>query len=295
MSGARNPRGKLRAIVVAAITITITFAIAHADNLDTLIEQLTDSSDRVRTSAVLALTNQENPRAIDPLVKTLLSKSENKNIRGLAANAIGRIVQNGKPSAAQRKSAVDALTIAQNDPEPFVSAKSGAALTQIGGASTPTTPTKTTASGGIYVNIGPMSSKTSTADDPKYRTLMQKTAATTMGKVASTMMTTWPGGAPPTRQALDRKGVAGFYVDGTLNEVKIEKVGNSSKVSCKVNMLLASYPEKAVFGFLNGGAAVQASSSASDVALAQQDCVQAVVEDLIAKKIVPTIRSKSSP
>jgi len=99
----------------------------------------------------------------------------------------------------------------------------------------------------------------------------------------------------PTRKDLDKKGIAGFYVDGTLNEVKVEKSGNSAKVSCKVNMLLASFPEKAVFGFLNGGAAVQASSSAGDIALAQQDCVAAVVESLIAKQIVPTIKTKVGP
>jgi hypothetical protein len=50
-----------------------------------------------------------------------------------------------------------------------------------------------------------------------------------------------------------------------------------------------------VFGFLNGGAAVQASASASDIALARQDCVAAVVESLIAKQIVPTIKSKVGP
>ncbi|MEO8705794.1 MAG: HEAT repeat domain-containing protein [Kofleriaceae bacterium] len=291
----RSSAGTVRVVVarVIALVLLVATAPAFADNLDTLIDQLTDSSDRVRTSAVLALTNQENPRAIEPLVKTLLSKSEKKNIRGLAANAIGRIVQNGKPGAAQKKAAVDALGIAKSDPEPFVSAKAEAALDMLGAAA-PATPTKVSSTGGIYVNIGPMSSKTSTADDAKYRTLMQKVATTTMGRVAAAMKTTWPNGAP-TRQALDRAGVAGFYVDGTLNEVKVEKTGNATKVSCKVNMLLASFPEKAVFGFLNGGAQVQASSSGSDVALAQQDCVQAVVEDLIAKKIVPTIKSKAGP
>jgi hypothetical protein len=58
-------------------------------------------------------------------------------------------------------------------------------------------------------------------------------------------------------------------------------------------MLLAEFPSKSVFGFLNGGAKVQASSSPSDIALAREDCVAAVVEDLIAKKIIPTIKTKA--
>jgi hypothetical protein len=40
---------------------------------------------------------------------------------------------------------------------------------------------------------------------------------------------------------------------------------------------------------------VQASSAPRDVDMAREDCVSAVVEDLIAKKIVPTIKVKVSP
>jgi hypothetical protein len=57
-------------------------------------------------------------------------------------------------------------------------------------------------------------------------------------------------------------------------------------------MLIASYPDKSMFGFLNGGAQVTASASPRDEAMASEDCITAVVEDLITKKIVPTIRSK---
>jgi hypothetical protein len=57
-------------------------------------------------------------------------------------------------------------------------------------------------------------------------------------------------------------------------------------------MLLADFPDKSVFGFLNGGANVQGSASQRDIDLGTQDCIQAVVEDLITKKIVPTIKTK---
>jgi HEAT repeat protein len=281
------------ALCVLAITMAVTRPV-RADTVDNLIAQLDDSSDRVRTSAVLALMNQENPRAIDALARTLAKSGETKNVRGLAATALGRIVLGGKPNAAQKKTAIDALNVATGDPEPFVSAKASAALAQLGSAA-PTTPTKSTGpSGGVYVNVGPMSSKTgNTADDPKYRASMQKTSAQTLNKIAPTYQTTWAGGGVPTKAQLAAKNMTGFYVDGTLNEVKVEKAGNSSKVSCKVNMLLASFPDKAVFGFLNGGAAVQASASMSDIALASQDCVAAVVESLITKQIVPTIKAKA--
>jgi hypothetical protein len=298
MSGERNRVGFVRVLAVCVVAITALARAAHADNVDQLIDQLDDSSDRVRISAVLSLTRQADPRAIDGLARRLDYKIESvKNIRGLAAKALAAIVTD-KVKGRARQTAIDALTKAQSsDPDDFVKANADRALGQIG-AGAPVSP-PTGAKGGIYVNLGPMSARTgpkSTVgpDDPKYRALMQKTAETTMTRSAPAMQITWSGG-PPTRAQLDKKGVAGFYVDGTLNEVKVDITGSSSKVSCKVSMLLASFPEKSAFGFLSGGAGVQASSSTKDIALAQSDCVNAVVEDLIAKKIIPTIKSKVSP
>jgi hypothetical protein len=58
-------------------------------------------------------------------------------------------------------------------------------------------------------------------------------------------------------------------------------------------MLLASFPDKNIVANLNGGATVQGNGSApKDLALGQEDCVDAVVQDLITKRIVPTIKSK---
>jgi hypothetical protein len=101
------------------------------------------------------------------------------------------------------------------------------------------------------------------------------------------MSQSWASGTPTAAQ-LSQKGFQGFYVDGTLNELKV----SNGTVSCKISMLLASFPDKSVFGLLSGGAKVQGGTSARDIALSQDDCVAAVVEDLIAKKIVPTIKTK---
>ena len=64
-------------------------------------------------------------------------------------------------------------------------------------------------------------------------------------------------------------------------------------MACKLSMLLATYPEKSMFAFLDGGAKVQATSSARDIGFAKEDCVNAVVEDLVKKKIIPTIKMKA--
>jgi hypothetical protein len=210
----------------------------------------------------------------------LLTAKTSKSVRGLALKAL------------QKAAASDASDL--------VKSQAKKALTALGGGGTSGTSgtsgtTEMTSGGAIYVNIGPMSSKTgNSTQDPKMRTLMVKIATKTMGRTASTMATTWPGNSPPTKNQLAQKGFQGFYVDGTLNTLQVTTSGSSANISCKVSMLLASFPDKSVFGFLNGGAKVQASSSQRDIDLASEDCVSAVIEDLIAKKIVPTICTKST-
>jgi HEAT repeats len=278
------------AVRVLALLVLLLANVARADNVDTLIGQLEDSSDKVRLSAALNLTKLGEPRAILGLIKRLDSNNESsKNVRSAAAVGLSTLVGE-KIKGSQRELAIKALRNAQaNDPSEFVKAQAEKALEKIGatGGSAPVTP----GGGSIYVNVGPMSSKTGGANDAKFREMMVKVSAKTLTRVASNMQQTWSGGTP-TKQQLASKGFAGFYVDGTLNEVKIEKSGNTATISCKVSMLLASFPDKSVFGFLNGGAKVQGSTSQRDIDLGSEDCVSAVIEDLIAKKIVPTIKSK---
>jgi hypothetical protein len=282
----------VRAAAIAAMVVILArSAPARADNVDQLIRQLeNDDSDKVRLSAALNLTKLGDPRAILAFAKALGNDAD-KNVRGAAAVGLSTLVSD-RTKGGIRNLAVAALRrAADSDASDFVKGQADKALRAIG---VTTTQTQTPPVGGaIYVNIGPMSSKTGdTAADVRLKALMVKIATKTMSKVASNMAVTWPGGAP-TRAMLDARSTQGFYIDGTVNDVKVKETGRSATVSCKINMLLASFPDKSIFGLLSGSASVQASGSASDVALAREDCVSAVVEDLIAKKIVPTIITKA--
>jgi hypothetical protein len=280
----------VRAAAIAVMLAAVMRATpARADNVDELVRQLeNDDSDKVRLSAALNLTKLGNSRAILPLAAAV-EKDSDKSVRGAAAVGLGKLVTDRTDPKVKAK-AIAALTRAKDsDDSEFVKAQAARALKAIGATETVAAPP----GGGIYVNIGPMSSRTGDAAiDPRLKALMVKIATRTMAKVASNMATTWPGGVP-TKAMLDAKSTLGFYVDGTLNDLKVKESRSSTTVSCKINMLLASYPDKSIFGLLSGGASVQASGSASDIALAREDCVSAVVEDLIAKKIVPTITTKA--
>jgi hypothetical protein len=288
-------RAAVRAAAIALVVAVIGRASpARADNFGELVRQLAeDDSDKVRLSAALNLTKLGDSRAILPLAKALGNDTD-RTVRGAAAVGLGKLVTD-RTDAKVRKPVIAVLTQARDsDDSDFVRGEAAKALKAIGvtGGTTPVTAPPT--GGAIYVNIGPMSSRTGDASiDGKLKALMARTASRTMARVASNMATSWPGSATPTQAMLDAKSTMGFYVDGTVNEMKVKETGSSVTVSCKINMLLASYPDKSIFGLLNGGASVQASGAKNDIALAREDCVSAVVEDLIAKKIVPTITTKA--
>jgi len=289
--------------MVARIAITIALivtlgGVARADNVSQLADQLAnDDSDRVRLAAAVSLAKLGDEKAILPLAKCIVNDSD-KNVRSACAIGLGNLVKPSTRSAFKNLAVANLKTAAQNDSSDLVKKEANKALTAITGAGTSSSGSSGTSSGGggagIYVNIGPMSSKTGGSNDAKLRALMVKTAAKTMSSHAAYMSQAWGGGGTPSKAALAGKGISGFYVDGTLNELKIKTSGSGSTISCRVSMLLADFPDKSVFGMLNGGATVTASASQSDQDLASEDCVSAVIEDLIAKKIIPTICTKAS-
>lgn len=262
--------------------------VANADNVDTLIGQLSDGSEKVRLSAALSLTKIGDARAI-PAFTTALTDDSDKNVRATVAVGLGKLV-NDKTKATQRTAVIAALTKALKDESDFVKKQAEKSLAALKGASGGTQEPPV-AAGAIYLEVGPMGSKSK--DQTDLVAIMRKTSLKTVTRVAKDMATAWPGGKSPTKAQLDQKSVQGFYLDGTLIEMTTKEKGSSTIVSCKVSMLIATFPDKSMFGFLNGSASVQASADPSDVAEAKNDCVDAVVEDLVTKKVVPAIKTKA--
>lgn len=283
----------LRFLVAPLLLVALVLGgRASADNnVNRLMKQLTGSSDyKVRISAALSLSKLREQRAVPSFVRAL--KDSDKTVRGVAAASLGKIV-NSSTNSKIRKQAVAALkTAAAKDSNAFVRRQAQKAydvLKDLGGNAPSSGGT-----GGTYVNIGPMSAKV--ADSTKIRAHMRKTVQKTFKKKASSMMI---GGKPPTQSQIAAKKLKAFHVDGTLNELSESRSGNSTTVTCKVSMLIATYApkkngkvDKSMFGFLKGGASVQASSSPKEVQYAKEDCVSAVMEDLVARKIIPTLKSR---
>jgi hypothetical protein len=284
----------MRSSIVFLITLMLSMRAAHADtNVKTLIKQLSDSSEKIRLAAAINLAKLADQEAVLPLAKSVVG-DDDASVRAAAAVALGKTVNASTKESIKKLAVANLKTAAANDRSSTVKSQAEKALQTItgsGGGGGGGGGSGGGGAGGIYVNIGPMSSKTTSSANAKLRALMVKTTEKTLAKVASNMKTTWSGGTP-NKATLTKQGVAGFYVDGTLNVLDIKTSGGGATISCKVSMLLADFPDKSVFGFLNGGASVTASSSKTDQDLASEDCVTAVIENLIANKIVPTIKSK---
>jgi hypothetical protein len=269
-----------------ALTALLRGEPALADSVDTLIGQLSATSEKVRLSAVLSLSKIGDARAIAPLTRALGDDSD-RNVRSAAAAGLAKIVTEKTP-AEVRQTVLDALTTAASDDgSSLVRKQAESARATIAAIATATVTSK------IYVEIGPMASKAASSMDGKLKDLMRKTAQKTLSKNAPDMMTTWPGGKSPTKGQLSKQGVSAFYLDGTLTEIKQKEKGAGTLVSCKISLLIATYPDKSMFAFLQGGASVTASQSAQDIELAHQDCVSAVLEDMIAKKAVTALHDKA--
>jgi hypothetical protein len=276
------PSPRLPAIARAFLVVIAVVAFplrARADNVTDLIGQLKSGEDKIRLSAALGLSKLGDQRAVVPLVNAL--KDSDRNVRAAAAIGLGKIVT-AKTKDADRKAAAAALaTAAQKDSSDIVKKKAKEAADLINAIKVEPTEPVAVPSGGVYIDLGPMDAK-----DPKLKAAMRDTVVKTFGKSAKSMVTAWPGGKAPKQSELDAKGVQAFHVDGNVTEVK----SSGGMVSCKISMLIASYPDKAMFGFLKGGASVEGGNNE---ALDKADCVAAVVEDMVIKKIIPTLKTKA--
>lgn len=255
---------------------------AHADRIEDLIGQLSKSSSyKVRLSAVLTLTKLGDRRAI-PALLGALTDSE-KTVRGVAAAGLAELVDASTPKRTRDRVVAALLRASKRDKNNAVRRQARKAYAKLEALD------RAPAGGSIFVDVGRMGDKTGSSG---LVGLMRKTVEKTFRAKAAQMTIGMPGGAAPSRTQMKR--MKAFHVDGTLTALDVTAKGRSSEVACKVSMLMATFPKKSMFGFLSGGARVQTGSSARDIAFGKEDCVAAVVEDLIARKVIPTLRSRGN-
>jgi HEAT repeats len=233
----------------------------------------------VRLSAALNLTKLGDRRAIGAFIAAL--GDPDKTVRGVVAAGLGKLVTAATPADLKKRALTALRQTASSDANAFVRKQAQKAYDKLKSL---VGPAVSVASGATYVQIGQMSAEAGMAAE--LLALMRQTAQKTFRQRAPTMLIDWPGGGSPSAKNIAERQLKAYFVDGTVNTI----ASKGSALECKVSMLLATFPAKSMFGFLKGGAMVDGGGDAD---LAAQDCVIAVVEDLIARKIIPTIEART--
>jgi HEAT repeats len=275
----RRPRRWWRA-VVACVLIALWPAAGRADQVDRLIGQLESSGDyKVRLSAALNLTKLGDRRAIPAFIVAL--RDQDKSVRGVAAAGLGVLITTSTPAESRKRAMTALRQSASSDSNAFVRKQAQKSYDKIKAM---VGPAVSVSAGATYVNIGAMAAEVRNGGE--LVALMRQTAQKTFRRQAPSILIEWPGGGAPSSRHIQDRQLKAFFVDGTVNAI----VNGGGAVECKVSMLLATFPAKSMFGFLKGGAKVEGGGQDD---LAAQDCVIAVVEDLIARKIIPTIEART--
>jgi len=269
----------VRFCLVPTLLVLLAYGNANADNIDRLISRLKSSNYKVRLSAALSLAKIGNKRAVRPLVRAL--KDSNKTVRGVAAASLGKLINSRTPRKLRRMVAGALKRTASKDRDRFVRKQAQKAYGTVTGISTEKRAR-------IYIDVGKMSDKTGSRT---IRDSMRKMVRTTIAKKAGEMTTSWGGGGRPTKSSLRSKRMKAFHIDGSVVSLRSAPRGSDVLISCKVKMLIATFPDKSMFAFPSGGAKVQ--TSRDDAEAAKQDCVVAVIEALVATKVIPLLRQRT--
>jgi hypothetical protein len=274
--------------VVAGGTLALMLlaaSVACADRVDELMGKLRADADyKVRLSAALSLGKLADPRAIPALADGLADPD--KSVRLVAAGALGKLVDASVPVGIRNRSIAALEAALRGEDEESVRAQAQRALEALRRLPPPPTPG---VGRGVYIEIGGMADKTQRGG--AVLGVMRQTVMTSIQRKAPAYQVRWAGGGgrAPTEDDLRRAGATAFYVDASLTRLDTQ----GSRVSCAVSMILATYPARSMFGFLNGSAEVDpGSASARAMAEAAGDCVSAVLDDLVSTKIVPTIQAR---
>jgi hypothetical protein len=278
--------------VVAAMVIAAAGArTASADEVDANVRKLDAKSNyKVRLAATLSLSKSRDPRAVIALAAAVHDERE-ESIRRVAALALENMIDAATAEDA-RELGIGALeTAAKADPDPKVreiakrGAKSLAGLRRRSGKSNKPP---------VFVNVDSTTDQTkrlpSDTGDRLTKMLRQSVESTGYS-------TSWPGGLPTSAELTSNRSRA-FIVAGTVKRVELAAAGAKTQITCTVGVRIAPWMGKDGGERWEANRAAAASGSAKvltgsrdrDVQRGIRDCVEAVVEDVTSRQVLPFLK-----
>jgi hypothetical protein len=272
---------KRQALSLASLCVaTLVAGAAHARDFDTWSKQLANDRDfKVRLSAGLRLGQLGDRRAVPVLTKAL--GDDVATVRIIAASALAKVINKEVP-AADRARALEALKrqmTADSDGGARKAAKSAvAALERVERIAKPRS-TKN----GVFVQVERLSDTTKSFDQSALNEL------TALGRDSllaanGTFLVDWPGGKP-TRKQLKRANARAVVVLATVTVMDVTDKGKRAEIECKLNLILASYPQKAARTFVDGTAKLETSNRAKSIERAKTRCAMDIVKHLMGSRL----------
>jgi hypothetical protein len=283
-----------RGIAIVAVCLVLCTRMAAADAVDTNIRQLDATNYKVRLAAALSLSKSRDPRAVIALSATLRDDKQ-ESVRRVAALALADMIDASTAEDA-RELGIGALEHAATaDADARVRESAGRAAKALAGLRKKRGKSDKPP---VFVNVDPTTDQTKQlpgdTGDRLTRILRKSVESTGYS-------TSWPGGLPTSAELSTNRSRA-FIVAGTVRKVDIAKVGGRTQITCTVGVRIAPWMgkdggerwEANRAASANGSAKVQTGNRDRDVQGGIRDCVEAVVEDVTARQVLPFLKQIAS-
>lgn len=279
------------AVVVAMVVTSAGARTAAADEVASNVRKLEATSPyKVRLASALSLSKSRDPRAVIALATAIRDERE-EAIRRVAALALENMIEASTAEDA-RELGIGALEqAAKADVDPKVREIATRATKALAGLRRKTGKSNKPP---VFVNVDPTTdqSKRLPSDAGARLTSMLRQSVESTG-----YSTSWPGGLPTSAELTSNRSRA-FIVAGTVKRVELAQVGGRTQITCTVAVRIAPWMGKDGGERWEANRAASASGSAKattgsrdrDVQRGIRDCVEAVIEDVTSRQVLPFLK-----
>ena len=252
----------------------------------------------MRLAATLSLAKSRDNRAVIAIARAVRGDRD-ATIRRVAALALEKMVDLRTDTNA-RQIAMAALELASSsDRDPKVRETTAKALRSLAGLRrlAPVAPRRGDKPE-VFVNIDPTTDQSkqlpSGAGDRLMRIVRQKVEG-------ANFKTSWPGGLPTMAELTSNRSRA-FIIASTVTKIEITRITGGTQVACTVTVRIAPWSGRDGGEKWEANRAASASGSAkavtgnrdSQIQGGVRDCLDAVAEDVAARRVLPFLRQIAS-
>lgn len=238
----------------------LTSNTAFADRISRLVEILeTDPSYKVRVQVALALGKLKDPKAVQPLIRAL--KDPHHSVRAIAAASLGQLND--------RKAVPELQQRLRVEKDRFVKAQIKKAIALLEEVSIDIAPGTR-----FFITLGKTSSA-STRGGTELANFFGQTLIKEFRQMSGFAIGNVEAGHV---NALKKKNIQAFILDGAITELTHTPSGNEVEVSCQIKVSLSTFPDNSMKAFYTGGAGTIVSARS----LTDPKSAQEIYRDVIA-------------